>query len=273
MSAISRIPIAIQNLLDGRAVPRVRLGDAWLYGAKDVVRLIGDGRTDWQDLKCQAHQLAAIARKVQVAGIDGKWEAVDMLDTEGVLRLVQSIPGHHAERIKAWLAESGQQRLEESADPELAIRRTRMLYEQHGYSKDWIEKRIRSVGARHELTRQWFKRGATESDHYRQLTNELMLGAFGMDVEVYRRYKLLGAESLRDHMDDLELALTTLGETTAAMLHKQRNSQGIAQLQRDVHDAGEIAGRTRQLIEQKLGRAVASGSNYLSAPARRRLSA
>src|SRR5690242_2069238 len=98
MSAM-RIPVAIQNLLDGCAVRRVRLGDAWLYGAKDVVRLIGDGPTDWEDLKRENPKLATIARKVQVAGIDGKWEAVDMLDTEGVLRLVQSIPGHHAERI------------------------------------------------------------------------------------------------------------------------------------------------------------------------------
>lgn len=141
---------------------------------------------------------------------------------------------------------------------ELALARTRKLYEHKGYQRDWVEKRLRGIGARHELTGQWYRRGLRASQEFRALSNVLSQGVFGMDVAAYRRYKGLRSESLRDHMSELELALLVLGETTASLLHKERNSQGFEALNEDVKAAGAIAGQTRQQIEEHLGRSIMS---------------
>ncbi|MGE5610016.1 MAG: phage antirepressor protein [Bacillota bacterium] len=262
----SKLSIDIEALLGGESIRRVRLGEHWLYSAVDLIRAVterSDSADYWEDLKRWEPQLAALCRKVKVPTTDGTWVPVEMVNAEQALRLLQSVHSPRAERVKMWLAESGRQRMEEAADPELAIKRTRALYEQRGYSRHWIEKRLRAIGTRHELTGQWYRRGATENEQYRALTNELTTAAFGMDVQAYRQYKGLRTENLRDHMNDLELALTMLGETTASILHQDRDSKGIEQLQRDVRDAGEITSQTRQEIERRFGKPVVSPENNL----------
>jgi hypothetical protein len=228
-----------------------------LYAAVDVVAALtnpSDAAGTWSELK--RHEPAVAALCVAVVFDDGQQQALpqveeavatDAVDLEGMLRLVQSVHSSKAERLRKWLAQSARERVEEAENPELAVLRTRRLYEQQGYSRRWVDKRLRGVSARHELTGEWFKRGATESDQFRVLTNDLMRGAFGMEVEEYRRFKNLfkTGENLRDHMSDVELALTALGETVAVELHRQRNSRSFEQLDADARDAGDMVSRVR----------------------------
>ncbi|HEX2970999.1 MAG TPA: hypothetical protein VHP11_01630 [Tepidisphaeraceae bacterium] len=268
----SKLSSDVEALFTNDSIHRVRLGEHWLYAVVDLIRWVSD-RPDaaeyWEDLKRWEPQLAG-CKKVKVPTREGTWRQIEMVTAEQALRVVQSVHSPKAERIKLWLAESGWRRLEEVADPELAIKRTRLLYEQHGYSRSWIERRLRGIGARHELTGQWYRRGVTENEQYRALTNELTTAAFGMDVQAYRKYKGLQSGNLRDHMNDLELALTMLGETTASILHQNRDSKGMEQLQRDVRDAGEIANQTRLEIEQRLGKPVVSSGNHARAALQQR---
>jgi hypothetical protein len=198
-------------------------------------------------------------------GTGGQMHVLEALDLEGVLRLVQSIGSPKAERIRTWLARNARERLEEAENPELAILRTRRAYEQEGYSRRWIDQRLRSVSARHELTGEWYRRGVRSSDEFRALTNELMQSAFGMNVESYRRYKGLyrTGENLRDHMTDLELALTSLGETTAAVMHRDRHTSGFDALLEDARVTGQIISKAREEIEHQTGRSVVSAVNHL----------
>ena len=182
------------------------------------------------------------------------------------LRLVQSIRSPRAERIRLWLAESAKQRIEEMENPELAVLRTRELYERKGYSRRWIDKRLRGVSSRQELTGEWARRGAAESDDYRQLTNELFQHGFGMDVQGYRRYKGLTnrpGENLRDHMTDLELVLTMLGEATATVFMRDRDAHGLDDLTIAAKDAGDVVASAKAEIERHSGKMVAYPGNHL----------
>src|SRR5687767_10034665 len=253
----------------------VRDGKTW-FAAPDVVKALVNTRRPaeaWEALKQREPQLARLAQTVEVAGPEGQaGESVEAVDMTGLLRLVQSLPSPKAEKIKNWLARAAVERLEEEKNPELAVLRTRKLYESRGYSRRWVDKRLRGVSARHELTGEWYKRGATESDQFRALTNTIMERGFGMDVEHYRRHKNLfkTGENLRDHMSDLELALTALGETAAVELHRDRDSRSFEQLVSDAQDAGDIVARTRSEIENKLGHGVVGQGNHRDWWTRRR---
>ena len=266
----------VHALLADERIRRWTMEDgATVYAAQDIVAVLTDTAHPeefWADLKVRepylAHrviQLEVVPRTVAPDGgfdLSTEPETIDALDVEGVLRLVQSIPSPKAERIKNWLSANARERMEEAEDPELAIVRTRRAYEQQGYSKAWVDKRLRAVSGRHEVASEWYRRGAKESDDFRQLTNELMAGAFGMDVETYRRHKGLRGttENLRDHMNDLELALTTLAEGTAVALHREHGSRDFAQLLADAKAAGEIVAVTRAEIERRTGRPIVAGA-------------
>lgn len=150
-------------------------------------------------------------------------------------------------------------------DGQWAAHQARRLYQRKGYSRRWVDKRLGGVSDRHELTREWYKRGATEGEQFRALTNELMRTVFGMDVEGYKRYKKLfkSTQNLRDHMTDLELALTGLAETAAVALHQIRNSRGFDRLSTDVKDAGALVARTRSDLERQMGCQVVERENKL----------
>jgi hypothetical protein len=191
---------------------------------------------------------------------------IDALPLPGVLRLVQSLSSPRASRIKCWLADAGAQSLDERNDPEPTLWRLRRLYERRGYERQWIDQRLRSLSARHELVHEWHRRGVRESDQFRTLTNLLISEIFGMDVEAFRRFKGLDntGQSLRDHMTDLELALASLGEATAVTLSRARSSHGFEALVRDVQDAGRIAAQTRSQIERQSGYPVARAAGHYS---------
>ena len=187
------------------------------------------------------------------------------LEEGTVFEVLLKLDPARADRLKTWLSRTARERLEETDDPELAIVRTRRAYEQQGRSRLWIDQRMRSVSARHELTGEWYRRGVRDGDHFRALTNEMSQAAFGMNVETYRRYEGLfrTRENLRDHMTDLELSLLALAETTAVELHRSRRSSGFGALLLDAKDSGQIIARTRGEIESQSGRPVVSAVNHL----------
>jgi DNA-damage-inducible protein D len=194
-------------------------------------------------------------------------------NTEGILRMIQSIPSPKAEPFKRWLARVGKERIDEIENPELAMARMQLLYQKKGYPKDWIDKRLRGIAVRQDLTDEWKNRGAKSTLEFAILTNEIMQGTFGLKVEEYKHAKDLVRENLRDHMTDIELILTMLAEATTTKLHRERDSQGMVPLTKDAKDAGAVAGRTRKDIEAQTGKPVISRENYkkLSAGKRNRL--
>ena len=251
--------IGLKALVEGDLVRRATRDGRTLFAATDVVAALVDAPAvseAWETAKRAEPELAKRVELVLLPGVRGQ---VEMLDLAGLLRLVQAISSPRAEKLKAWLAESAAERLAEAENPELAILRTRRLYEGRGRSRRWIDNRLRGVSGRQELTSEWHRRGAEESEQFRELTNLLMRGAFGMDVEAYRHRKGLThtRENLRDHMSDLELSLVALAETVAVELHRERQSQGFEALAADAEDAGEVVAGTRARIEEALGQAVA----------------
>lgn len=193
----------------------------------------------------------------------GGVQKLNCANTEGIFRIIQSIPSPKAEPFKRWLAKVGYERIQEIEDPELSMKRMKITYELKGYSKNWIEKRVRGIAVRNELTDEWKVRGAREKQDYAILTNDIMKGAFDLTVEEYKRLKGLNHQNLRDHMEDIELILTMLGEATTTKLHRDRDSKGVPQLSRDAKDGGKVAGRTRLDIENQSKKKVISTKNYL----------
>ena len=161
-----------------------------------------------------------------------------------------------------WLAKIGKERIDEIENPELSMARMQELYEKKGYPKEWIDKRLRGIAVRQDLTDEWKDRGARTTSEYAILTNEIMQGAFDLKVDEYKQVKDLKRENLRDHMTDIELILTMLAEATTTELHRDRDSQGMVPLKKDARDGGAVAGRTRKDIEAQTGKPVISADNF-----------
>lgn len=187
-------------------------------------------------------------------------------NTEGLFRLIQSIPSPKAEPFKRWLAKVGYERVQEIEDPELATKRTRALYKAKGYSDDWIEKRMRGIAIREELTDEWQKRGVKEQKDYAILTAEISKATFGMSPSEYKKFKKLKRENLRDHMTDLELIFSMLGERATTEITQTKDSDGLEQLHEDAKEGGKIAGDARKALEEKTSKKVSVAENYLEAP-------
>ncbi len=208
--------------------------------------------TNCHQLKMQAH--------------DGKQRLTDVADTEGVLRIVQSIPSKKAEPLKRWLAEVGSQRLEQMQDPEKSIEQAIHDYRRLGYSEAWINQRVRSIEVRKELTDEWKRGGVEEGVQFASLTDILTKAWSGKTTKEYKQLKGLRKESLRDNMTNVELALNTLAEASAAELSKQRNPKGFKENARVAGEGGDVAKVARQQLEQSLGRPVVTGqkaSDYI----------
>ena len=192
--------------------------------------------------------------------------------TAGLLRLIQSIPSPKAEPFKRWLAQVGYERLQEIENPEIASRRMREIYRQKGYSEAWIERRMRGIAVRDELTDEWKKRGVKEEREYAILTAEISKATFGMTPAEYREHKALGksGENLRDHMTDLELIFTMLGEASTTEIARNTDAQGLPQNKRAAKEGGGIAGRARRELEKKSGRKVSTKENFKELPESKR---
>ena len=184
-------------------------------------------------------------------------------NTEGIFRIIQSVPSPKAEPFKRWLAKVGYERIQEIENPELATKRTRILYKLKGYPDSWIEKRMRGITIREELTDEWQKRGAREKKDYEILTAEISKATFGVTPSEYKKLKGLKRQNLRDHMDDFELIFNMLGERATTEIHRTENSKGVAKLQSDARAGGDIAGGARRKLEKRLGRSIVTKRNFL----------
>jgi hypothetical protein len=193
-------------------------------------------------------------------------QKLNCANTEGIFRLIQSIPSPKAEPFKRWLARVGYERVQEIEDPELATKRTRAIYRAKGYSDAWIERRMRSIAIRDELTDEWKKRGVKEQREYSILTAEISQAAFGLTPSEYAAHKGLKRQNLRDHRTDLELIFSMLGEAASTEITRTKDAQGFPENQIAAQEGGTVAGNARRELEKKSGRKVVSRENYLDAP-------
>lgn len=203
---------------------------------------------------------------LEMTAKDGKKRKITSANTEGIFRIIQSIPSPKAEPFKRWLAKVGYERIQEIEDPELATKRTRALYKSKGYSDAWIEKRMRGIAVRETLTNEWKNRDVKESKEYAILTAEISKATFGMTPNQYQKFKGLKRENLRDHMNDLELIFTMLSEASTTEIAKNKNSQGFNENKLAAQEGGSVAGRARKDLENKSGKKVSTSKNYLKKP-------
>ncbi|MBU0671883.1 MAG: Bro-N domain-containing protein [Candidatus Margulisbacteria bacterium] len=201
----------------GKEIRRIIHGNEWWFSVVDVVAVLTDSvnpRDYWYKMKIRVKdedglELSTLCRQLKLVASDGKKYETDCANTEGIFRIIQSIPSPKAEPFKRWLAKVGYERIQEIEDPELATKRTRALYKAKGYSDTWIEKRMRGIAIREELTNEWDKRGIKQQQEYAILTAEISKAAFGLTPGQYKKHKGLKRENLRDHMNDLELIFST----------------------------------------------------------------
>jgi DNA-damage-inducible protein D len=255
--------------------------EKWYFSVIDIVAVLTEqadfkkAQSYWTTLKSrlkqEGNESVTKCDKLKMQSADGKFYFTDAADVETVLRVVQSIPSKKAEPIKLWLAKIGYERIQEIESPELAAERARALYRAKGYPEAWIEKMMRGIEVRETLTNEWKNRGAKEKVEFAILTNEIMKGAFNMTAEDYKSFKGLARENLRDHMGDMELILTMLGEATTTKFHQDRDSKGIIPLKKDAKDGGDVAGRTRKDIERQSGKPIISKNNFKSLPNQKKL--
>lgn len=247
----------------------------WYFSVIDVVAALTDSpnpRDYWyrikQREKISGIELSTICRQFKLEAPDGKLRETDCSHAEGLLRIIQSIPSPKAEPFKRWLARVGYERLEEIENPELAAQRMRELYKAKGYSDEWIEKRVRGIAIRDELTNEWQKRGVREQREYSILTAEISRATFGMTPSEYKEFKALDKQrdNLRDHMTDLELIFTMLGEASTTEIARNRDAQGYDENLDASVEGGTVAGSARRDLEQKSGRRVSTRDNYKEIP-------
>lgn len=249
----------------------------WYFSVVDVVGALTDSVNPTDYLKKMRKRDAELATylgtncpQVAMETETGKKRRTLAANAKGILRLIQSIPSPKAEPFKLWLADVGARRLEEIENPELASERMRELYREKGYSEEWINLRQRGMAIRDSLTDEWKARGVREGKEYAILTAEISKATFGMNPSEYKQYKGLmrPGENLRDHMTDMELVLTMLGEASTTEIARTRDAQGMAENEKAAKDGGKIAGDARRQLEKETGRSVISKQNYKELPER-----
>jgi hypothetical protein len=258
-------------IFKNRRVRRIIFQKEWWFSVVDVIKALTDSERAsayWTAMEARVKdesdvQLSTICRQLKLVSSDGKTYETDCADTESILRIIQSIPSPKAEPFKRWLAKVGYERIQEIENPELATKRTRLLYKLKGYPDSWIEKLMRGIAIREELTDEWKSRGAKEQKDYEILTAEISKATFGITPDDYKKLKGLKWENLRDHMDDFELIFTMLGERSTTEIHRQEESVGVPKLKSDANRGGKIAGVARKELEKELGRSVVSKDNFL----------
>ena len=260
------------SIFKGKEIRKIIHNNEWWFVVEDVVLALidsSDPKQYIQRMKQRDPMLAEgwvqIVHTLEVPTEGGNQKML-CSNTEGIFRLIQSIPSPKAEPFKRWLAKVGYERVQEIEDPELATKRTRALYKAKGYSDNWIEKRMRGIAIREELTDEWGKRGLKEQREYSILTAEISKATFGMTPSEYKEYKSLKRENLRDHMTDLELIFSMLGERATTEITQTNNSKEFHKLKKDANAGGKIAGDARKALELKTGKKVSQKENFLREP-------
>jgi hypothetical protein len=266
----------VQLQFEGHQIRRVmdeKTGE-WWYAVVDVIEVLTDStkpRNYWYDLKRREKtksgiELSDICRQFKLKATNNRFYETDCANTEGMFRIIQSIPSPKAEPFKRWLAEVGAERLDEIENPELAAERLRQIYKVKGYSDEWIERRLQSIVTRNELTDEWQNRGVEAGREVAILTAEIAKATFGLTPAEHKKLKQLKRENLRDHMTGLELAFTILGEAATTEITRREDAQGFNQNQTAARKGGRIAGNARRELEAETGKPVVSATNYLERP-------
>lgn len=242
--------------------------EEWYFSVQDVVAVLAESSDPKQYIKkmrARDPELSAnwgtICTPVQMFAADGKMRKIQAADTEGLLRIIQSIPSPKAEPFKRWLAKVGRERIEETIDPEQAIDRALETYQKKGYDTDWIHQRLLSIRVRNELTAEWQERGVQQGKEYAILTDEITKAWSGMSTRQYKKLKGLKKENLRDNMSTMEIVLNMLAEATTTELSKAHQPEGFSESQTIARRGGSYAGQVRQDIEKDTGRPVITSQN------------
>lgn len=242
--------------------------EEWYFSVQDVVAVLAESSDPKQYIKkmrTRDPELSAnwgtICTPVQMPAADGKMRKIQAANTEGLLRIIQSIPSPKAEPFKRWLAQVGRERIEETIDPEQAIDRALETYQKKGYDTDWIHQRLLSIRVRNELTAEWQERGVQQGKEYAILTDEITKAWSGMTIRQYKKLKGLKKENLRDNMSTMEIVLNMLAEATTTELSKAHQPEGFSESQKIARRGGSYAGQVRQDIEKDTGRPVITSQN------------
>jgi DNA-damage-inducible protein D len=257
----------------GKEIRKVIHNNEWWFSVADVIEILtnsADVRQYIKKMRSRDPELdsywGTICTPLEILAPDGKKRETNCANTEGIFRIIQSIPSPKAEPFKRWLAKVGYERIQEIEDPELGTKRTKAIYQAKGYSDQWIERRMRGIAIRQELTDEWKNRGAREENDYSILTAEISKATFGLTPTEYKNLKVLERQNLRDHMTDLELIFSMLGEAATTEITRNRDSKGVPELKSSAHRGGKIAGDARKKLEKESGRKVITSENYLDAP-------
>ena len=245
--------------------------EKYFISVVDIVGVISesrDGRKYWNKLKQrlreEGNESVTICHQLKLKSSDGKYYNTDVVDIEGMFRIIESIPSPNAEPIKQWLAHLGKERINEVFDPSIAVKRAIDLYRTKGYDEAWIQKRLRGMQDRKKLTDVWKDGGITEGKEYAILTNEIYKEWSGMTAKEYKQYKGLRKESLRDNMSDIEVTLADLGEIATREIAKKHNPQGMKENIEVARRGGKIASNARKDLETEIGESVITKNNALS---------
>lgn len=257
-------------VFENKDIRRIWHNEEWWFAVVDVVGAISESKNPavyWRVLKKRlkdegAEQTVTNCNGLKMEALDGKMRKTDCANTQTLLRIVQSIPSKKAEPFKQWLAEVGYERIQEIENPALAGERMRLYYKDKGYSDDWIAKRLQSVDVRGKLTDEWQERGVKQGFEYSILTAEISRATFGMSPSEYKQYKDLKRENLRDHMSDLELIFTMLGETATKKEAQDSEAQGFDDNKKAAIRGGSGAGDALQAYENSTGQKVVTDKNF-----------
>ncbi len=260
-------------VFEDKKIRRTLHHNEWWFVLEDIVFCLTDSsdpKQYIQKMKQRDEQLALgwvqIVHTLLVDTSGGK-QNMNCVNTEGAFRIIQSIPSQKAEPFKQWLAKVGYERIQEIENPELAQKRAKEYYELKGYPKDWIEKRLRGIAIRQELTDEWKQRGVEEGKEFAILTNEIAKATFGVSINKHKEIKRLNPEfknqNLRDHMTDLELIFSMLGEKSTTEIARAKDARGFEENQQASKEGGEVAGNARKELEKKTGKKVVTSENYL----------
>ena len=267
-------------VFQGRKIRRTWFNEEWWFSVVDIIAVLTEqedfhtARKYWnklsQRLREEGSEVVTNCHQLKLPAPDGKLRETDCANTTSIFRIIQSIPSPRAEPFKQWLALVGYERIEEIQNPELVQKRMKELYRAKGYSENWIEKRVRGIAIRDELTDEWKKRGIEEERDFAILTAEISKATFGMTPSEYKDLKGLKKENLRDHMNDLELIFTMLGERVTTEITVNKDAQEFTGCLDAAKEGGEVAGNARKDAEKKIGRPITTSENYLSQPEKKK---
>ena len=264
-------------VFQGKEIRRTWFNDEWWFSVVDITGVLTeseDARNYWKVLKHRLNkegsEVVTKCNQLKLQAADGKLYETDCANTETLFRIIQSIPSPKAEPFKQWLAQVGYDRVQEIENPELAQKRMKEIYKLKGYSDDWIEKRVRGIAIRDELTDEWKKRSVKTEKEFAILTAEISKATFGMTPSEYQKFKGLKKENLRDHMNDFELIFSMLGERVSTEITRKEDKKGFIEVEDAAKRGGRVAGNARKETEKELGRSVTSKENYLLEPEKKK---